>query len=44
MTFNDDESIYLIDRVLGILDPESVASDKDADRNIAMHADDDAED
>lgn len=45
MTFSDDENVYLIGRVLGILEPESIASERDADRYIAMHAaDDDDED
>ena len=41
MTFSDEENVYLIGRVLGILDPESIASDKDAERYEAMHAADD---
>jgi len=41
MIFNDDENVYLIGRVLGILDPESIASEKDAQRYEAMYADDD---
>ena len=41
MTFNDDENVYLIGRVLGTLDPESIASEKDAQRYEAMYADDD---
>jgi len=45
MTFSDDENVYLIGCVLGILEPESIASERDADRYIAMHAaDDDDED
>ena len=44
MTFSDDENVYLIGRVLGILELESIASEKDADRYIAMHADDDDDD
>jgi hypothetical protein len=41
MTFNDDENVYLIGRVLGILAPESIANAKDAERYEAMYADDD---
>jgi len=44
MTFGEDENVYLIGRVLGILEPTSIASDKDAERYEAMHSYDDDED
>ena len=45
MHFSDDENVYLIGRVLGILEPASIASKRDAARYEAMHAydEDDAE-
>ena len=36
MHFSDDDSVYLIGRVLGILEPESIASQTDADNYEAM--------
>ncbi|HOO07565.1 MAG TPA: XRE family transcriptional regulator [Ruminococcus sp.] len=44
MTFGEDENVYLIGRVLGVLEPASIASDKDAERYEAMHSYDDDED
>lgn len=40
MHFSDDDNVYLIGRVLGILDPESVASETDAENYEAMHSED----
>lgn len=39
MTLTDDDSVLLIGRVLGILDPESIADVQDTERYIAMHGD-----
>ncbi|WP_295088295.1 XRE family transcriptional regulator [Ruminococcus sp.] len=36
MHFSDDDSVYLIGRVLGILEPESIASQTDADNYESM--------
>jgi len=40
MTFTDFDSVILIGRVLGILDPASIASEQDAEHYEAMHEDD----
>ncbi len=40
MHFSDDDSVYLIGRVLGILDPESIASQADAEKYEAINNDD----
>lgn len=40
MTFTEYDNVTLIGRVLGILEPASVASKKDAERYEAMHEDD----
>ncbi len=40
MTFTEYDNVTLIGRVLGILEPASVASTKDAERYEAMHEDD----
>lgn len=37
MTFNDDDSVYTIGRVLGILDPDDIASDADIEQFMAVH-------
>ena len=37
MTFGDDESVYMIGRVLGILDPEEIATEADITRFLAVH-------
>ena len=41
MRFSDDENVNLIGHVLSILEPESIASKKDAARYEAMHSTDD---
>ena len=43
MTFTEYDNVTLIGRVLGVLDPESIASNKDRERYLAMHKDDDEE-
>lgn len=40
MTFTDFDSVMLIGRVLGILDPSAIASEQDAERYEAMHEND----
>ena len=40
MTFTEYDNVTLIGRVLGILEPASIASEKDAERYDAMHEDD----
>lgn len=37
MTFSEYDNVTLIGRVLGILEPSSIASNKDAERYEAMH-------
>ena len=41
MRFTDADSVYLIGRVLGILDPEDIASDEDVERYFAVHGNED---
>lgn len=40
MTFTEYDNVTLIGRVLGILEPASVASKRDAERYETMHQDD----
>lgn len=40
MTFTEYDNVTLIGRVLGILEPASIASKIDAERCEAMHEDD----
>ena len=42
MTFSENDNVTLIGRVLGILEPSSIASEKDAERYEAMHEEDNA--
>ena len=44
MTFTEYDNVTLIGRVLGILEPASVASKRDAERYELMHTDDDEDD
>ena len=37
MTFNDDDSVYLIGRVLGILSPDEIAAEADIERFMTVH-------
>ncbi len=37
MRFQDEDAVYLIGRVLGVLDPSAVASDADAERYMMTH-------
>lgn len=37
MHFTEDDNVYLIGRVLGILDPENIASKDDIERYLAVH-------
>ncbi len=39
MTFSENDNVTLIGRVLGILEPSSIASEKDAERYETMHED-----
>ena len=39
MHFDDETSVYLIGRVLGVLEPECYASREDIDRYLAVHLD-----
>ena len=39
MRFSDEESVYLIGRVMGVLNPESSATETDVKRYLAIHAD-----
>ena len=39
MRFSDEESIYLIGRVIGVLDPENIATEADVKRYLAIHGD-----
>ena len=39
MRFSDEESVYLIGRVMGILSPESIATETDVKRYLAIHGD-----
>ena len=40
MTFTEDDSVTLIGRVLGILEPTSIASDRDIERYMETHDED----
>ena len=39
MRFSDEESVYLIGRVIGVLSPESIATEADVKRYLAIHED-----
>lgn len=39
MHFSDEESVYLIGRVIGVLDPENIATEADVKRYLAIHGD-----
>ena len=39
MRFSDEESVYLIGRVIGVLDPENIATEADVKRYLAIHGD-----
>ena len=39
MRFSDEESVYLIGRVMGVLSPESIATEADVKRYLAIHRD-----
>ena len=39
MRFSDEESVYLIGRVMGVLSPESIATEADVKRYLAIHGD-----
>ena len=39
MPFSDEESVYLIGRVMGVLNPESIATETDVKRYLAIHGD-----
>lgn len=39
MRFSDEDSVYLIGRVMGVLSPESVATEADVKRYLAIHGD-----
>ena len=39
MRFSDEESVYLIGRVIGVLSPESIATEADVKRHLAIHED-----
>lgn len=39
MRFSDEESVYLIGRVIGVLDPENIATEEDVKRYLAIHGD-----
>ena len=39
MRFSDEESVYLIGRVIGVLDPENIATEADVKRYLALHGD-----
>ena len=39
MRFSDEESVYLIGRVTGVLDPENIATEADVKRYLAIHGD-----
>lgn len=41
MHFTEDDNVYLIGRVLGILDPEDIASEDDIERYLAVHKQED---
>ena len=37
MHFSDEESVYLIGRVTGVLDPENIATEADVKRYLEIH-------
>ena len=37
MTFHGEEAVYLIGRVLGILDPSAIAAETDVEKYMAIH-------
>ena len=37
--FSDEGSVYLIGRVIGVLSPESIATEADVKRYLAIHGD-----
>ena len=39
MRFSDEESVYLVGRVIGVLDPENIATEADVKRYLAIHGD-----
>ena len=39
MRFSDEESVYLIGRIIGVLSPESIATEEDVKRYLAIHGD-----
>ena len=39
MRFSDEEAVYLIGRVVGVLSPESIATEADVKRYLAIHGD-----
>ena len=39
MRFSDEDSVYLIGRVMGVLNPESIATEADVKRYLAIHGD-----
>ena len=39
MRFSDEESVYLIGRVIGVLGPENIATEADVKRYLAIHGD-----
>ena len=39
MRFSDEESVYLIGRIIGVLSPESIATEADVKRYLAIHGD-----
>lgn len=41
MHFNEEQAVYLIGRVLGILDPSAIADQRDVEKYMAIHGDED---
>ena len=39
MRFSDEESVYLIGRVIGVLSPESIVTEADVKRYLVIHED-----
>lgn len=39
MKFSDEEAVYLIGRVLGLLDPSAIADQRDVEKYMAIHGD-----
>ena len=37
MRFSDDESVFFIGKVVGVLDPDDIASDEDVNRYFSLH-------